>query len=62
MAGLNTADIIVIVILVICIGAAIFYIRKEKKKGVRCIGCPSAGTCAQKNKGGCSCGTEKKEI
>ena len=39
------ANFIVAAILAIMIGAAILYIVKEKKKGTRCIGCPSAGQC-----------------
>lgn len=39
------ADMILIVILILIIGAALLYIKKEKKKGIRCIGCPQAGTC-----------------
>lgn len=41
------ADLIVALILIICVGAAVYYIKKEKKKGIRCIGCPSAGTCSK---------------
>ncbi|MCQ2508671.1 MAG: FeoB-associated Cys-rich membrane protein [Dorea sp.] len=37
-------------ILLLLVGSALFYIRKEKKKGVRCIGCPNAGKCS------CGCG------
>ena len=43
------ADIIIAAILLIIVGAAITYIVKQKKKGVRCIGCPSAGTCHKKS-------------
>ena len=52
------ADFVVAGVLLIIIGAAIVYIRKEKKKGVQCIGCPASGSCAGKNGGhsGCSCG------
>lgn len=38
-------DLIVGLIVVIIIGAALLYIRKEKKRGAVCIGCPHAGTC-----------------
>lgn len=58
-------NIVVAGIVLIIIGAALLYIRKEKKKGVRCIGCPAAGTCASAQKGGsqCSCGCHsEKEI
>lgn len=50
------ADIIVGVILVAVIGAAVVYIRKAKKKGVKCIGCPSGCNCG----GSCSCHTDKQ--
>ena len=43
---------IIIIILFIIIGGAIGYIVKEKKRGVKCIGCPSAGTCQKRN---CGC-------
>lgn len=43
------ADLIIAGVLVVLIGAAVLYIRKEKKKGRKCIGCPSAG-CCQSNK------------
>ena len=41
-------DIIVVGILVLLVGAAVFYLWKEKKKGNRCVGCPSAGCCSKK--------------
>ncbi|MCI5585027.1 MAG: FeoB-associated Cys-rich membrane protein [Lachnospiraceae bacterium] len=52
------ANFIVAAILAIMIGAAILYIVKEKKKGTRCIGCPSAGQCTSGviAHGGCECG------
>jgi hypothetical protein len=40
-------DFIVSVILIAVIGAAIFYIVKEKKKGNSCIGCPYNGSCTK---------------
>ena len=57
-------DVIIIAILVILIGAAVFYIVKEKKKGTKCIGCPAAGQCSQRKNGssGCSsCHADKQE-
>ena len=41
-------NLIVIGILIILVGVAALYIWKEKKKGRRCIGCPSAGCCSGK--------------
>lgn len=53
-------DFILVVVLLVIIGAAVIYIRKAKKKGVKCIGCPVAGECAHKNKtSGCGgCGSD----
>lgn len=49
-------DIIITVIILIILGLAITYIIRQKKKGVKCIGCPSSGECPNKNKG---CNWEK---
>lgn len=51
------ADLIVIGIVLLIVGAAMAYIIKEKKKGVKCIGCPAAGTCgkAHQKDSGCGC-------
>lgn len=38
-------DWIVLTIILILIGCAVGYIIKSKKNGVKCIGCPSAGSC-----------------
>ncbi len=52
-------DFIVIAILFLILGAAVFYIIKAKRKGARCIGCPSAGQCAACRQGkGSSEGSE----
>jgi len=40
-------DIIAAIVIVLVVGAAAAYIVKSKKKGVKCIGCPSAGSCAK---------------
>ena len=50
-------NFIIVAVLVLILGAAIFYIVKEKKKGTVCIGCPNAGTCASKkgNDSNCDC-------
>lgn len=44
-------NLIIIGIILIIVGIAVYYIRKEKKKGTRCIGCPSSG--CHGNKGCC---------
>ena len=50
------ANLIVIAIVLLIVGLAIVYIIKEKKRGVKCIGCPAAGAC-QGGKGGRCSGT-----
>ena len=46
-------DIIVLSIVALIIGAVIFYIVRQKKKGVKCIGCPAgANACRASGCGG----------
>lgn len=39
------ANIITIIVLALIIGAAVYYILKERKRGNKCIGCPAGGNC-----------------
>ncbi len=59
-------NFIVIGILALIVGAVIFYLVGEKKKGVKCIGCPYAKGCASKGcskcGGGCTNRTENQKI
>lgn len=41
-------NLIVVGILLGLAGMAIFHIRREKRKGARCVGCPAAGCCHTK--------------
>lgn len=45
-------DLIVLFIIVLAVGAALAYIKKERKRGIKCIGCPYAESCGKKD----SCG------
>ncbi len=56
----SMVDIIVTLVLALILGGALLYIRKEKKKGVQCIGCPAAGTCAKRHSGDGCTRTEEK--
>ena len=47
-------NFIVIAILVLIIGCATAYIVKEKKKGIKCIGCPNAKMCSMAQKQKCN--------
>lgn len=48
------ANVIVVFIVVLILGAAITYIVKAKKAGVKCIGCPAGGMCSGNCNGNCS--------
>lgn len=39
------SNIIIIAILLVVVGLAVFYIYRAKKKGQKCIGCPASGGC-----------------
>lgn len=47
---MNIVDYVIIALVVAILGFAVWYIRRAKKKGAKCIGCPAGGNCA----GGCS--------
>lgn len=55
-------NIIIIVILVVILGLAGWYIYKAKKNGKKCIGCPEGCSCSAKNTGcACSCCEHKEK-
>ena len=47
-------NIIAAVVVLAILGGAITYIVKAKKKGVKCIGCPSGANCSG-SCGSCAC-------
>jgi hypothetical protein len=49
---MNLPTIIAIIALALILFFAIRYIYKEKKRGVKCIGCPLAGECQKYGKPG----------
>ena len=49
-------DLIFAAILIAIIGGAALYIYKAKKRGVKCIGCPAAGSCSRNCSGASACG------
>jgi len=50
-------NLILILILVVILAAAGWYVYRAKKSGKKCIGCPDGGSCS----GGCGCGCGSKE-
>ena len=57
-------DIVAVCVIALVLGAAIAYIVRQKRAGVKCIGCSAAGGCAGKAgaaQAGCSCGCASVE-
>lgn len=42
-------NFIIIAILILTVGCAIYYIVKKKKSGAKCIGCPNSEGCSKCN-------------
>ena len=40
---------IVLAVILLVVGVAVGYIIKEKKNGVKCVGCPHAKSCGKKS-------------
>ena len=61
---MNIADIIIILVVLTALAAAITYIIKAKKRGVKCIGCSAANGCSSKGRpsAGCACTQNIEEI
>jgi len=51
-------NIIAGLIILIIVVAAVTYIVRAKKRGVKCVGCSAAGSCCtpKKEDAGCGCG------
>ena len=54
-------DFIVIAIVLFILALSICYIIKEKKRGVKCIGCPFGDACSgkQQERESCTCNCQK---
>ena len=48
---MNVVDYIALAVIVLAVGAAIFYMIRAKRHGAKCVGCPYAKQCG-KNCGG----------
>lgn len=58
---MTLTDIIVIAVIMLIVGLAVFYVYKAKKSGQKCIGCPHSKTCSSKGSEGCSCGCSENK-
>lgn len=56
------SDIVASVFLVLALAGAIAYIVRAKRAGVKCVGCPVAGSCADRDRASaeCSCSAVEK--
>lgn len=55
---MKAVDILIIAVLALIIGSVVFYIHRARKKGAKCIGCPSGSQCSGHCSGcsSCNCG------
>ncbi len=49
------ANVIIVIVIAAILTAAVTYIVKAKRSGVKCIGCPSARTCKEGMTGKTNC-------
>lgn len=65
---MNAIDIVAFLVILACVGAAVAFIVREKRRGVKCVGCAVGKSCAQKQKaamaaaGACSCEAADKML
>ena len=54
---MELVDILALLAIVAILLGAVLYVRRSKKKGQTCIGCPNGGNCSGScaGYGGCSC-------
>lgn len=52
---MSASDLIILAIVDVLVAAALLYIRKSKKAGKHCVGCPDSGSCS------CHCGFSERE-
>lgn len=55
-------DMIIIAIVILILTICICYIVREKKHGVKCIGCPSGGACSKKRQSSEACSCNSQEV
>ena len=49
-------NVILVLVILLILGGAGFYVYQAKKKGQKCIGCPSGGKCGNCDR---ECGSKK---
>ena len=51
---MNVTDMIVVAVIALILGGAVWFIYRSKKNGKKCIGCPDNCACSGGNCGGCT--------
>jgi len=54
--SVRMADFVIVIVVVAILAVAITYIIKEKKRGVKCIGCPAGAECGHSHGEASGCG------
>lgn len=54
---MNTVDYIAIAVILLIVGASVFYIIRAKRRGQKCVGCPYSKECSGK----CTCNTPTED-
>ena len=57
---MSPVDVILAVLLLVIVGLPVWYIRKWKKTGKKCIGCPDSCACSNRNCGSGCTGCKEK--
>ncbi len=47
-------NVLAVILIVLAVGGALFYIARAKLRGEKCVGCPYAKQCGGHCQGGCS--------
>ena len=55
MRAVNFVDYLLIGVILLILGTALWFVLRAKKRGRKCIGCPDSGSCCQ-NCPGCAGG------
>ena len=53
---MTPTDVVVILVIALAVGGALFYIIRAKRRGKKCIGCPYADSCGK------NCPSQQKQI
>lgn len=57
---MNIVDYVILAVIALILGFSLWFIRKSKKSGKKCIGCPDSCACSSGNCGGSCTGCQQK--